>query len=119
MVKRCEGLILFSSALKGFLYANSFYTVKEFLNYGSSPPSCVWCCVDLNTYGVLMECVYVCCVYASTCIIVLCPCIYTLCTIITLTVNNFVPIPYDLLFVLSFIIFIDLLPMMIVTLYHM
>jgi hypothetical protein len=29
-----NNLILFRSTLKGFLYANSFYTVEKFFNYG-------------------------------------------------------------------------------------
>jgi hypothetical protein len=63
--------------------------------------------VRLGVYGVVWIFIHmvflwnVCmffCVYSCTCIIILCPCIYILCTIITLTVNNFISIPYDLLF---------------------
>jgi hypothetical protein len=32
--KLSNNIILFRSALKGFLYANSFYTVEKFFNYG-------------------------------------------------------------------------------------
>jgi hypothetical protein len=67
--------------------------------------------VRLGVYGVVWIFVHmvflwnVCmffCVYACTCISVLCSCIYTLCTIITLTVNNFMSMPCDLLFYFIF-----------------
>jgi hypothetical protein len=78
-----------------------FTLLKSFLIMVEFHLWCAWCCVDLHTHGVLVDRVYVfLCVYVCTCIIVLCPCIYTLCIIIIiiLNVNNFIPMPYDLLF---------------------
>jgi hypothetical protein len=93
--------MLFRSALKGFLYANSFYTVEEFflimveVRLGVS--GVVW--IFIHMVFLWNVCMFF-CVYACTHIIILCPCIYTLCTFITLTVNNFISVPYDLLFYL-------------------